>query len=353
MTMAMPSRAPLLRETTRTTTPTKAQTLLRRPIDDKVITTTSSSSSSSWASLDKLVTLDRGYPLERSHVQFPKSHLGTAWLARLTTALYHLNCAVHYDTSHVAATCRAMSDSVVFHIHVFAAGSDTAIVEVQRLAGDSWAFSKHYAQPLLRMVKQQPERPCRSTSTSTTMPRTTSSSLSSSCPVSEDDIQDALQLASHMITEDRLLDQVHLGLESLVSLTNPSSVGETTAACAVTILLRKQQYQPLLDTLQRLLLEESNYPALLIWVHIWQVTAVAPRSNETILPCTAVMEHLLRLVAQDEPHAATLAWRGLTALGQLHPSLVTAHISPTMVPAVPQHAALAHASRQWLLSVQA
>uniref|UniRef100_A0A7S3L2E2 Uncharacterized protein n=1 Tax=Amphora coffeiformis TaxID=265554 RepID=A0A7S3L2E2_9STRA len=352
MTMALPSRAPLLRETT---TPSTHKTNMT----EHRATNTGNDDVSTWASVDKLVTLSPFHPLETSHVKFPRWHLATA-LSRITSALYHTHqCTVQYDTHHLGATCHALRDGVVFGLSFFLDKDDDAVIfEVQRISGDSFAFHKYYARPLLRLVVEQEQTQHHQQQQGTpsandgsgvlldqvVMPKSPSSHRQHHHP-GDENIHEALQIVCDMMLGNNGVHARNLGLESLLALTNPACAGWNTARTVVQTLLdcepnAAQSLPLLLETLQCCLVQECNVQALQVWVQIWQIMAtMSENETETTMqtPTTvtsaAMIQHLLSLVEQhhahshlpqqhqQNPHVVTLALQGLAALCGIDPSL--------------------------------
>lgn len=330
-----------------TTPPTKHTAA---PKHDNVHDTTMVASGSTWASLDKLPKLSYYYHLEPTHTTFARDSLPRV-LEKLTRALRALSCHVTYDDAYLAATCTTM-ETVKFQVSVFAARSsdsnNTCILELQRSAGDPIIFHQRYVQPLLALDtaqmtwEQDPctvmefpyqlDRLCRCTTDDETMEESDDES---------GDLFTALRLATEMI-DSQVWDARLGGLQTFMALTDPSQCGMETA----TRIARMIPNLPVAPTLEQLLLWENDASTSLgvlrVWSQIWHL------DNDNTPVSTAVTERLESFVqhAHTAPHHATLALRGLTALGRVP--------SPEIISSLPcaRHAAWEHALRRATTSVQ-
>lgn len=322
-----------------------------------------------WASIDSLRKVSFYHPLEPSHILLDASALPQI-LQSLTKAFQALSCQVEYATENLMATASTM-EGVEFQISLWAARDENAnkvICEMQRMDGDSYTYHAKYAQPIMRAVKR-PHTGMVHEQAQTTNSRTTCGKVmdqinqmtvcaATHVNTTEDDIQQAVEVAQQMILSDRY-DACLLGMESLLLLTNPASTGWQTATKVAKILSGTPSAASKFLWTQLLHAETEGLlmHALKIWVQVWQIL-VAARGNPAssiVVPTRDVLPLLMKMVEQavNSPHLATLALQGLTALCQLQPDIVPSSIAWGPVEYAQavghaRHAALAQASGQLL-----
>ena len=339
-----------------------------------------------WAT-DKLCRLGMYHPVEPAHATFPKAQLALV-LDQLTDCFRALSCHVLYEDNLLSAACLS-PEQVEFQVTLFetaqpAAHEETILMELQRRAGDSFVFHQDYVRPIMAVI--QGNAPVAGILTERKRPdRRAGESMDhlsqqivgfAALPLHEDDVTVALELATNLVTADRL-DARRLGMESLATMLDTSKTGWSTA-CQVAralILPTNDNAQRLAQTLLRYLLERPAVPteaskhpfdedhlafeALNVWSHAWQVGADdldTPLEHfcDVACPADALCQALMdRVVAvHARPHAATLALQALCPLCKEMPQL-RAHVSWADVQVaeavgVRENAALAKASRQLL-----
>uniref|UniRef100_A0A7S3PC14 Uncharacterized protein n=1 Tax=Amphora coffeiformis TaxID=265554 RepID=A0A7S3PC14_9STRA len=311
-----------------------------------------------WAPTDKIHKLSYYHPLEPTHTTFSRDSLVPV-LDRLTYALGALSChVIRYDDQHMAAACTTMDANVKFQVNIFAVRENDLVLELQRLAGDSFVFHKQYAQPLLWAVRNQ--QPQQYTATMED-PRTVTEfpEIMDQCmndhdgqiknDNDQDDIYTALCLAEEMIQSDGW-DVRHMGLETLVALTDPASAGLETATVVAQRIISDMHI--VLEILETFVLCDHEYlslAALKVCRQIWQILSATMTTTTTVTDhvSTALIQRLEQFVQHVHvvPHHATLALQGLTALGK-----VSNCLQSSLAP--PPHAAWEHAYRQAMAAVQ-
>lgn len=285
-----------------------------------------------WA-MDKLRRLGYYHPLEPSHVSFPKTQLPDI-LTRLTDCFRALSCHVSYQDDLLAAACSTM-EQVEFQVSFFESRQDaqTILCELQRRAGDSYVFHQGYAQPIMDVMHGKPPQASRRAKCCMSAGLSMDRLAKHAACISEDDVAVALELACKLVNNDRL-DACRLGMESLETLTDTSKTGWSTASKVARELCMPsdETSTKLAQTMLRYLLEKSQaelcHLALQVWSNAWQVAA---DDMETPLDCfcdlacpadtllNALMTRVEDVHAQ--PHEATLALQGLSALVREMPQL--------------------------------
>ena len=418
--VALPPRAPLFREpisssshrqwneaaTVATTAAVETKNGTMKPSfnNNNNFVTPPPPPTTSWAPLECLRKISWYHPLEPSHATFALENLSTM-LTKLTRGLRDLSCHVVYDDNRLAATCRTM-EAVEFHVsllqgtatttkssggrpnHSGTASNDNVVMEIQRIAGDSFLFHSRYARPLLAIVKDQDSTmECATTTrpSNKTMGRTLDNLSAMQHPAAastvtqcgQGDIEQALELASDLILCDRY-DAKQLGLESMAHLTSPTQTGYHTAL-TIARALTSDVPSPLVRCLWEFLLNQQNQQqeadaspsdwnlaALQVWSQVWQVLAEDRTNSGTsgsspVLP-DELAPSVIQLLCQymehvhSMPHHATYAMQGLQALVQLDPRIAQCIPWKTVQQAqawgATQHAALHQASGQLLMTVQ-
>lgn len=310
-----------------------------------------------WAR-DKLLKLSYYHPVQPSHETFPKTQL-EEMLTRLTECFRALSCHVSYAKDRLGADCLTM-EKVAFYVSFFEKDTQTVIVEVQRRAGDSYLFHHDYAQPILAVI-----RGVRASDKQQSIQRRTAAFLDRlGTSISEEDIGEALEMAFRLVTSDRF-DARQLGMESLVALTDTKVTGWSTASAVTRGLVTPldETSEKLANIVLRYLLEDDNaitdltYMALKVWSNAWQVAAVDTETPlesfcDVMCPADILMRSLMNRVEhfENQPHEATLALRGLSALCREMPQLrpfVSWH-TVEQANAMGSTAALEQASRTFL-----
>lgn len=282
-----------------------------------------------WAR-DKLRKLGYYHPAQPSHETFPKSQL-EEMLARLTECFRTLSCHVTYEGDGLGAECLTM-EKVEFHVSFFEKDTQTVVVEVARRSGDSFVFHHDYAQPILQVIRgvsvsDNPQ--------SMELHRTALILDRLGTSVSDEDIAMALEMALRLVASDRF-DARQLGMESLEALTDARVTGWSTAS-AVTrglVMPLDETSEKLANIMLRYLLDNQasnagfTYMALKVWSNVWQVAAMdteAPLETfcDVLCPADVLMRCLMNHVEHfdNQPHEATLALRGLSALCREMPQL--------------------------------
>lgn len=283
-----------------------------------------------WAK-DKLRKLGFYHPLEPSHVSFPRSDLA-ATLERLTRCFKMLSCRVLYEDELLSAACLTM-EQVEFQVSLYESRQDqqTVLLELQRRTGDSYVFHQDYAQPILAAAQGQElsghlpsKRMC-----GISMDR-----LAKHAGVSDEDVDVAIELATNLVTADRL-DACRLGMESLVTLTDASKTGMSTARKVARELVMPSggTSEKLMHAMVKYLLsteasEDLIFHALQVWANAWQLAAddmETPLDSFCDVACDreTLLNSLMDRVENvgSEPHQATLALQGLAALCREMPHL--------------------------------
>lgn len=315
---------------------------------------------SSWA-IDKLRRLGYYHPLDPFHLSFPKNQLNHV-LGRLTDCFRAMSCRVSYEADLLSAACLTM-EQVEFQVSMFIDRTDAEniLLEVQRRAGDSYTFHHDYAQAIRKAVQGQPVE-------EKTMDMDIDLGLSleklSQSMATDDDITVAIELATALVLADRL-DECRLGMESLEALTDISKTGQSTARKVSRALVMPQDEisRKLSEAMKEFLLEKSeenlSYHALMVWSNAWQVAAddiETPVESFCPMVCEEyeLMHCLMSRVEEvhRQPHEATLALKGLTALCREMPQLRTSvswkAVEKCQLVGSAQNYALEQASRRFL-----
>jgi len=249
-----------------------------------------------------------------------------------------------------------MDANVKFQMNIFASRMehDDLVLELQRLAGDSFVFHKQYAQPLLSAVhSKEPyhittvEDPRTVTEFPESMDQCMNDHDNQVVNVDDQDIYTALRLAEEMI-QCNGWDVRRMGIETLLTFTDPSNAGLETTTASVRILI--SDLPDLIQQVESLVLCDHEYltlTALKVCCQIWQTPTAMTTSHDNVP--TFLIQRLAHFVRHVHvaPHHATLALQGLTALGKAG-SCISGF---TSLPA-PPHAAWENARRQAATAVQ-
>jgi hypothetical protein len=286
-----------------------------------------------WAT-NKLCTVGYYHPIQPSHITFPKANLNDV-LERLTECFRALSCKVLYEQDLLGAACQTI-ERVQFQVSLFETRQDQQqiLLEFQRRAGDSCVFHQLYVTPIIAFLKGDGSD--------------LGKRKTPACPpldqlsqhagmVTEDDVVIAIELATSLVTADRL-DACQLGMESLETLTDTSKTGWSTALAVAKALIKPEDATSnrLAQTMLRYLLEGNQgdgedslaFHALVVWSNAWQVGAEDRETSldcfcDVAVPSDVLMHSLMDRVEQVHscPHQATLALNGLNALCRGMPSL--------------------------------
>jgi hypothetical protein len=315
-----------------------------------------------WAT-EKLRPLGIYHPLDPSHVSIPRAQLADA-LERLSDSFRRLSCHVAYEESYLSAACHTM-EQVQFQVSLYESREDAQMIflELQRRAGDSCIYYQEYVHPILAVVTGQ-SMPVPRRCSLDRLPAASLDRLAKLAGMEEDDVDVAIELTTNLVTSDRI-DARRLGLESLEVMTDLSKTGWSTASkVARSIVLPEDETSQRLSQvmLGYLMSTDSGdlpYRALQVWSNTWQVAAEDPETAlesfcERACPADILVNTLMTRVEgmQDQPHEATLALVGLTALCREMPHLRTsisrATVEHANVVGTQGHAALAQASGKFL-----
>lgn len=331
------------------------------PHSTKIVQKTSTGLGGNWAT-EKLQRLGYYHPLGPSHLTFPKAQL-EATLARLTDCLRVLSCHVQYEDDYLSASCLTM-ERVRFQVSFFEKDATTLILEIQRRSGDSYIFHRHYARPILAIIRFN-KFPDTSQADKERISLSLDRLATSNLTVSNDDITDAIELVSKLVTSERW-DACLLGMESLESLTNTLKTGYPVAirvAREIVVSSTSEMPNKLARVMLHYLLNEKEgevaFRALHVWANVLQLAATdseIPLDTfcDTICPADVLLHSLMDRVEQvrEHPHEATMALWGLAALHRAMPQLGSDISWQTVRDAeavgAAQHAALERASRKVL-----